>query len=1140
MAVAPDSTLFIADYRLAEIRRVTPLGVIDSVAGNGLLGGPGSGAPGCVGDGCPGPATALNTMPSVAVGPAGEVYAGMDNGMINIVRIAPASAKQSITVNDILVPSSDASEVYVFDSRGRHSRTLDALTNAQLQLFGYDSAGRIISVTDRDGNVTTVQRDAHGNPTAIVSPYGQQTTVAVGSDSYLQSFTNPNNELVQLSYKPAVAGDPHTGGLLTQLTDARNGQNLYEYEASGFLTKDTRPDGSFQTFDRGGLLAANGVTHRTALGRTETYGVSRPLTEDSETRTARDAAGLVTTTKLIPDQSSTVTYPDGTTVTSSPSPDPRFGIQAGVVSATWKTPAGLTRTENASRTVTLSNPNDPLRLTSLLDQVTVNGKAYRSTYDGVARTMTQITPAGRQAVATFDSQGRVSQVQLPGVLPVSIQYDVRGRPQTVIQGMRAHTFAYDALGRVQSVADPLHTVSIGYDGANRPNSGLLPDLSSVAATYDGNGNLLSLAPPGRTAHLFSYQGGGLEQDYTPPSVDANGTGHVRTIYDLDLSVTSIAPDGVPSIVPNYDAVNGRLLRLGFSVGTNSYTYVPASGRVASITAPDGNKLTYTYDGPLLLTTTMSAGPASGVVTRTYDADFRLATEAVTGGQSVTYGYDSDSLLTAAGALSMTRSATTGFVTGTTLGGVTESRTYDSFGAEQTYSEYFGATPLYSVDYGTRDALGRIVSKKETIAGEQHVYVYGYDARGRLTDVTKDGTPFSRYDYDANGNRLTGPGLTTSPVYDAQDRLLSYGSCTYSYRPDGSLQTKTCPDGVTTYDYDVFGNLRGVTLPGGTAISYVIDGQNRRVAKKVNGVLVESFLYRNPLQPVVWFDGSGAVKAQFVYGTRINVPEYMVVGTASYRFITDQVGSVRLVVNASTGVVAQRIDYDEFGNVVADSSPGLQPFGFAGGLRDIDTSLIRFGLRDEDTLTGRWTTKDLMGFEAGLNFYEYAGNDPVNRADPAGLYATFTHWHIIDYAFPDPSLDGWNGDRATWLRAQMWADYAPHQQGDEFSYRHAMSRPRGNSIDAYFDTQKYIRERKNCAIALEKAGRHEEAMFQLGLGMHAIMDSFSPQHRPYQPNPTGLDLLFHVVQELGVGVSSTDRAAAAAALREYHRSFRAGL
>ena len=51
----------------------------------------------------------------------------------------------------------------------------------------------------------------------------------------------------------------------------------------------------------------------------------------------------------------------------------------------------------------------------------------------------------------------------------------------------------------------------------------------------------------------------------------------------------------------------------------------------------------------------------------------------------------------------------------------------------------------------------------------------------------------------------------------------------------------------------------------------------------------------------------------------------------YQIITDHLGSPRLVVNASTGVIVQRIDYDEFGNVTYDSNPGFQPSGFAGGL-----------------------------------------------------------------------------------------------------------------------------------------------------------------------------------------------------------------
>lgn len=51
-----------------------------------------------------------------------------------------------------------------------------------------------------------------------------------------------------------------------------------------------------------------------------------------------------------------------------------------------------------------------------------------------------------------------------------------------------------------------------------------------------------------------------------------------------------------------------------------------------------------------------------------------------------------------------------------------------------------------------------------------------------------------------GNRLSAPGITSTPVYDAQDRMLAYGACTYAYKSDGSLQTKSCPDGTTSGTY----------------------------------------------------------------------------------------------------------------------------------------------------------------------------------------------------------------------------------------------------------------------------------------------------------------------------------------------------
>jgi RHS repeat-associated protein len=105
-----------------------------------------------------------------------------------------------------------------------------------------------------------------------------------------------------------------------------------------------------------------------------------------------------------------------------------------------------------------------------------------------------------------------------------------------------------------------------------------------------------------------------------------------------------------------------------------------------------------------------------------------------------------------------------------------------------------------------------------------------------------------------------------------------------------------------------------------------------------------------------------VVSRFVYGTRVNVPEYMFKGGSTYRILTDHLGSVRLVVDASTGAVAQRIDYDAWGNPTFTGPANFQPFGFAGGLYDADTELVRFGARDYDARTGRWTSKDPIRFD----------------------------------------------------------------------------------------------------------------------------------------------------------------------------------
>jgi YD repeat-containing protein len=80
--------------------------------------------------------------------------------------------------------------------------------------------------------------------------------------------------------------------------------------------------------------------------------------------------------------------------------------------------------------------------------------------------------------------------------------------------------------------------------------------------------------------------------------------------------------------------------------------------------------------------------------------------------------------------------------------------------------------------------------------------------------------------------------------------------------------------TTTSQYAVLSNLTSVTLPAGTQIAYVSDGHNRRIGKKVNGVLTQGFLYQDQLKPVIELDGSNNVVSRFVYANRANMPDYM--------------------------------------------------------------------------------------------------------------------------------------------------------------------------------------------------------------------------------------------------------------------------
>ena len=969
VTVGRDGSIYIAATN--RVRRVGTNGIINTFAGNGAA------APFV--DGGPGPQTAIATANGLATGPDQAIYIA-DAGHHRIRRVA--SALPGLSASDILVPSEDGHEAYVFSGEGRHLRTVHTLTGATLLTFGYDAAGYPIAITDGDGNVTRIERNG-AVPTAVVAPFGQRTVLNATSDGWLSSVTDPAGQVHSMQYSAS--------GLLQRLVDPRGNASRFTYDAVGRLIKDEDPAGGSTSLVR--TEQANGftVTATSALGRTRSFQVEQ-LSTGALRRTLVEADGTKTIDVTFADGSEQITDATGTVSNVTHGADPRWGMLAPTTSAaTVSTPGGRQLKASEVVTTTLADPQNPLTLSAKTDTFTINGRIHTSAFTAATRTAIDTSPLGRLQSVIINNLGRPTQYSAPTLQPIVRSYDSHGLLQSSIEGsgadIRTSTIARTGDGYIANVTNPLLQVErYAYDAAGRVTTKIFADGRAAQYAYDANGNLTGLVPPGRSAHSLGFGPINLTSTYTAPPVGGQPS-QTQYLYDADHQLTLIRHPDASTTTFQYDSA-GRPVSRTTPRGTVSYGYDAATGQIASVNAPGGVALSYAYDGGLLTSSSL-VGPVSQTIARTYDNDFRLSSITI-GGATTTISYDADNALISAGSLTLNHNAQNGLLTGGTLGSTTDAWTYDGFGRPTQYRAAYLNTTLFIQQY-TRDKLERIVGVTETIGGSTNVYAYTYDLAGRLSSATRNGLATS-YTYDGNGNRIivSGAGGAIAATYDAQDRLIQYGSAAYIYGLNGDLQSRAVGGQTTTYHYDSSGALTAVTLPNGTSLSYLIDGKDRRVGRYVNGALAQGFVYLDDRKPIVEVDGNNNIVSRFIYATRDNVPDYMIRGGVTYRLILDHLGSPRLVVNVATGQIVQQMDYDDFGKVLNDTNPGFQPFGYAGGLLDRDTQLVRFGVRDYDPGTGRWTSKDPVLFAGDdTNLYGYVRNDPANQVDPSG------RWGLVD-------------------------------------------------------------------------------------------------------------------------------------------------
>ncbi len=961
-----------------RVYKVDTAGIVSTVAGSGPLG---FGQGGFEGDGGAAVGARLDYPSAVAVDPSGTIYIA-DQYNERIRRVGPQSARLAGLMEQSDVAFSEENGLgYILSAAGLHKMTIDLASGVILREFFYDADSRLIAIADAFDNRTIIERGAGGVPTAIVSPDGIRTGLTIDSANHLTRITYPDGSIYAFNYS--------MDGLELKKTEPAGNSFGHFYDIHGRLTDYTDDEGGLWQLSQR-LLENGDIQHEihTAEGGLRTH-VDRFASSGGYQSTVTDVTGA---------QSVVAESPDGLIVSSSLAcglnreylygvdPQYKFKYLKQLTEQSGRILKRVTGFERVYRDTDADSIPDLIS-----GKVTVNGRTATLSHDIAGSKKTFSSTEGRSVLVEYDASTLLTERLLaPGLENTTYAYDGRGRLIAATVGGRSTSFGYDNRGFLGTVTDPLgRQIFYAYDAVGRLSGITRPGGSVVEFAYDGNGNMTVLVNPLEVSHRFGYNKVNVASAYTTPLAN-----NYQYRYDRDRRPTeTVFPSG-KTIRNVYD--QGLLVRTETPEGSIYFNYLCGS-KIGSV-SKSGEGIAYSYDGILLASEIMS-GTLNQTVAYSYDNDFELV-QATYAGESTGFGYDNDGLLTQAGAFSIARDSGNGLPVQVSGAGLQVNRAFNGYGEVESQGVAVGGRNVSAYSL-LRDNAGNIVRKSEAVSGTVTAYEYGYDEAGRLLKVIKDGAIVEDYRYDENGARIyevnTRRGINGRHyTYSDEDHLLVSGEWTYQYDRDGYLTAKvnsSAPTQRSLYSYSSRGELLAVVLPDGKRVDYACDPLGRRIAKTVNGTVVEKYLWQGVTRLLAVYDGAGSLRMRFEYADD-RMPAAMTAGGVRYYFGYDQVGSLIAVADGS-GSVVKRISYDSFGNILEDSNPSFAvPFGFAGGLHDRDTGLVRFGFRDYDPEVGRWTAKDPIGFAGGdTDLYGYVLSDPINFVDPFGEAAFW--YHFVD-------------------------------------------------------------------------------------------------------------------------------------------------
>ena len=897
-------------------------------------------------------------------------------------------------------------------------------------LMRFDISGRLSSLVDRNANTTTLTYTGQ-NLIRITDPVGRSLVLDYDSSNRIIRATDPISRSWAYTYE-GTPGVPGPNGL-TRVTDPLGNSMRYDYVAGGKLSKITDKRGIVTkqiTYDSNGRV----IEQRFADGGIEQYSyllAGRVVTQatmiDAMSRTTSmrfNATGYVVAATDALGQSSRTDRDVTTNLATSVTGPCGCAEVRREFDERGNVTASIDRLGHTERVEYEPVFNNVTSVTDKLGRVTRFGYDSRGNLTSVTDALNQVTTFG------YDSFGEVTTTTDPLGHTSHVEYDGNGNVSAAVDGLgNRTTFGHDPIGRRTTMTDPLgRSASVTYDSLDRVITTIDPSGAVTRYSYDANGN-----QTGVTDSLQRLWRTAFDQKNRPVSA-TDPIGRISQVqYDTgDEMISATSPSGRIGRY-GYDQ-RGQLVTATDPIGTVVRFTYDNRGNLVTVVDQRGNTTTFVYDELFRrISTRDPVGRSASVgydgvgnttqrmdrlgrqTVMTYDVLDRL-TRATYADAVVTYGYDAASRPTR---IDDTQSASVQWdydeanrvLSETTTAG-TVSYTYNQ-ASQRTFMVAADRPP---VSYGY-DAAGRL----QTITQGAEVFSYGYDLLSRRSFLQRPNGVTTRYTYDevsrlarlshadaqahpiedysysydlddeiiaitslASASVL--PAAKSASAADAANRISQFGQSAFTFDNVGQTTTKNDSQGATTYLWDARGRLTRATLPNSSVVSYGYDAAGRRASRTANGVTT-SFLHDG--QDVVLDRSSDAQIVDYLNGPEIDDKLRQSSSSGPLYFLQDHLGSAAALVN-SGGAAAERMQYEPFGGSVGSA---FSRYTYTGRELDSATGLMYYRARWYDPQQGRFLSEDPIGLQAGLNFYRYASDDPINHADPSGLYESDVHYYL---------------------------------------------------------------------------------------------------------------------------------------------------